>query len=38
MNFSKKFKKVIYLKADSTREYWCLGAKNIETINTNIKH
>jgi hypothetical protein len=38
MNLSKIFKKVIYLKADSTREYWCLGAKNTEHINKNIKH
>jgi hypothetical protein len=35
---SKKFKKVIYLKADTTREYWCLGAKkNYEIIN-HVKH
>ena len=35
---SKKFKKTIYLKADSTREYWCLGSKKNYEINTKIKH
>ena len=35
---TKKFKKVIYLKADSTREYWCLGAKKNYEIIPNIKH
>lgn len=35
---SKKFKKTMYLKADSTREYWCLGAKKNYEINSKIKH
>ena len=35
---SKQFKKTIYLKADSTREYWCLGAKKNYEIMSNIKH
>ena len=32
---SKQFKKTIYLKADSTREYWCLGAKKNYEIRFN---
>jgi hypothetical protein len=38
MILCKKFKKSLYLKADSTREYWCLGAKKIEYISNKIKY
>jgi hypothetical protein len=38
LKLCKQFKKTIYLKADSTREYWCLGAKKNYEIIPNIKH
>jgi hypothetical protein len=38
MILCKKFKKSLYLKADSTREYWSLGAKKIEYISDKVKY